>query len=101
MSTRSKLERKLQEEIRKDLEERGALVLLSEVLKKGFPDLMVLYKGETHFLELKREKGGRVGYYQAIWMLKLENQGFRHNFIRTFEEYKEATQWIDSKKHCL
>ena len=47
----------------------------------GFPDLAILTKNKsgTHevlFIEMKRQKGGRVSDEQKEWIERLDNEGY-------------------------
>jgi hypothetical protein len=58
----------------------------------GVPDLMIpipsgLYHGL--FLELKREKGGRVSDAQLYWLTFLREQGYYADVGNGFEEAKK------------
>lgn len=59
-------------------------------LSKGFPDLIVLArnKSQTHevlFIEMKRQKGGRVSPEQKEWIQKLDNNGYCVGIAKGFE----------------
>ena len=59
-------------------------------LSKGFPDLIVLArnKSQTHevlFIEMKRQKGGRVSPEQKEWIERLDNDGYCVGVAKGFE----------------
>lgn len=59
-------------------------------LAPGFPDLIVLARNKsgTHevlFIEMKRQKGGRVSPEQKEWIQKLDNDGYCVGIAKGFE----------------
>lgn len=54
--------------------------LKAEGVKKGVPDLCLpIARGDHHglYVELKRQKGGRVSAEQKAWISALRGQGYR------------------------
>ena len=82
-------EKPLQTKIMKILESEGWLVYKMPPLVIGFPDVMALRNGRAIFLEIKKEKGGQVGYFQAQMMKKLRGQGFTAEIIKTIDDFRE------------
>ena len=55
--------------------------------QKGWPDLTCFRGGGTFFIETKKGKQGKVGYYQAKAIRDLRNLGFKAEFIRSYDEF--------------
>ena len=64
-------------------------------VKAGVPDLFLpVARGAYHglFIEMKREKGGRVSDDQEAWLLALSSQGYA-TFVAN--GYEEARQMLE------
>jgi hypothetical protein len=57
--------------------------------RAGTPDLIVIYRGRTLFLELKRPIGGRVSIQQAECHRAIERAGARIHVARDLAEVVE------------
>lgn len=61
-------------------------------MSAGVPDLCIpIPSGSYHglYLELKREKGGKVSHEQAEWLAFLTEKGYYAQVAKGFEEAKE------------
>lgn len=54
---------------------RVAAALRAEGVKKGVPDILLMYAGVTYFLEMKKAKGGRTSPEQKLMIAKLTRAG--------------------------
>lgn len=64
-------------------------------VKPGVPDLFLpVARGGYHglFIEMKRQKGGRVSDHQRKWMEQLERNGYRVELCCGMQEAKEALE---------
>ena len=61
---------------------------------KGIPDLLVVWKGNILFLELKNGKKGRLSEEQKTWREKIIEAGYEYACWRTLQE---CVDWIMSK----
>lgn len=61
---------------------------------KGVPDLLIIWKGEVLFLELKFGKQGRLSSEQKIWKDNIINAGYNYACWRTLQE---CDDWIVNK----
>jgi len=69
-----------------------AIALKKMGVSKGFPDVEVpLPSGRYHgfYVEMKRQKGGKVSIEQAEWLAYLREKGYWAEVARGFEEAKE------------
>ena len=70
-------EQQLQTKIKTKLQKEGwEIVKLIKTSWNGIPDLMCLRKGETMFIEVKKEKTGVLSKLQEIRIKQLRDQGF-------------------------
>lgn len=44
-------------------------------VRRGVPDYLLIIKGRVHFIEMKREKGGRLSPHQIAWIDALNIAG--------------------------
>jgi Holliday junction resolvase len=88
MKTMISSEKTLQRRIINDLRHRGWLVYNMPPVVTGFSDVMALKDGETIFLEIKKGDKGKVGYYQVKMARTLRDAGFRHCFVKNYDEYE-------------
>lgn len=72
-------EKKVENKIRKFLESNGSFVMKthggSPGVPVGIPDLFAIYKGIAIFIEVKREKGGRIKPIQIAQIDSLKLHG--------------------------
>ena len=64
-------------------------------VKAGVPDLFLpVARGAYHglFIEMKREKGGRVSEDQDAWLLALSSQGYATFVANGFEEARQMLE---------
>lgn len=64
-------------------------------VKPGVPDLFLpVARGGYHglFIEMKRQKGGRVSDYQRKWMEQLERQEYKVELCCGMQEAKEVLE---------
>jgi hypothetical protein len=64
-------------------------------VKAGVPDLFLpVARGAYHglFIEMKREKGGRVSEDQQGWLLALGNYGYATAVCHGYEEARETIE---------
>lgn len=81
------LEKTLQNRIRKDLKSKGWLVYYTDSVIKGFSDITAFKNGRTIFLEIKKDKGSKIGFYQARFIKMMRDNGFTAEIIKTYDEY--------------
>ena len=77
---------------------KTAATLKAEGVSSGVPDLC--FPGINLFIEMKRQKGGRVEPNQKIWISDLRNAGWQVEICKGLEEAKRAfeIQMIWSEK---
>jgi hypothetical protein len=67
-------------------------------VQRGIPDLCIpIPSGSYHglFLELKRERGGKVSFEQVEWLRFLREQGYYAEIAYGFEEAKKiVTEYL-------
>ena len=88
------MESKEQTKIKKYLEKDGWIVVKTiQLSESGYPDLFAFKQGRTLFVEVKREKGGRLSEIQKYRIEKLIEQNFSvlvsHGFNQFKEQYNE------------
>ena len=88
------MESKEQTKIKKYLEKDGWIVVKTiQLSESGYPDLFAFRDGTTLFIEVKREKGGRLSEIQKYRIEKLIEQNFSvlvsHGFNQFKEQYNE------------
>lgn len=88
------MESKEQTKIKKYLEKDGWIVVKTiQLSESGYPDLFAFRQGQTLFIEVKREKGGRLSEIQKYRIEKLIEQNFSvlvsHGFNQFKEQYNE------------
>lgn len=88
------MESKEQTKIKKYLEKDGWIVVKTiQLSESGYPDLFAFKQGRTLFIEVKREKGGRLSEIQKYRIEKLIEQNFSvlvsHGFNQFKEQYNE------------
>lgn len=88
------MESKEQTKIKKYLEQDGWIVVKTiQLSESGYPDLFAFRQGVTLFVEVKREKGGRLSEIQKYRIEKLIAEGFivlvSHGFNQFKEQYNE------------
>lgn len=64
-----------------------AVRLKSEGVLAGVPDLQIISKGKTFFIEMKTEKG-RQNANQKAFQIKVTDLGFKYFLCRSFDEFK-------------
>lgn len=81
---------------------KTALAMKNEGVSKGFPDLFLpVPTSQYHglFIEMKRQKGGRVSPEQKKWLEYLQGAGYLAVVCKGFEEAKEAiTDYLEKEK---
>ena len=78
---------------RRDSGEAAHLMRLG--VKKGVPDLFLpVARRGFHglFVEMKREKGGRISEEQAAWLKDLNEQGYAASVCNGFDEAKDLIE---------
>lgn len=88
------MESKEQTKIKKYLEKDGWIVVKTiQLSESGYPDLFAFRDGATLFIEVKREKGGRLSEIQKYRIERLIDAGFivlvSHGFNKFKEQYNE------------
>lgn len=88
------MESKEQTKIKKYLEKDGWIVVKTiQLSESGYPDLFAFKQGRTLFIEVKREKGGRLSEIQKYRIERLIDAGFivlvSHGFNQFKEQYNE------------
>ena len=88
------MESKEQTKIKKYLEKDGWIVVKTiQLSESGYPDLFAFRCGKTLFIEVKREKGGRLSEIQKYRIEQLIAQSFvvfvSHGFNQFKEQYNE------------
>ena len=84
------MESKEQTKIKKYLEKDGWIVVKTiQLSESGYPDLFAFRDGLTLFVEVKREKGGRLSEIQKYRIEKLEHQNFVVFVSHGFNHFKE------------
>lgn len=57
-------------------------------MSAGFPDLIIVVRAAVLFVELKRQRGGRVSDEQAQWIFALHEAGAHARVCNGFEKAK-------------
>lgn len=84
-------EQKLQTKIKNKLQQEGwEVVKLIKTSWNGIPDLMCLRKGETMFIEVKKEKTGVLSKLQEIRIKQLRDQGFTVKILTDYDKDFES-----------
>ena len=88
------MESKEQTKIKKYLEKDGWIVVKTiQLSESGYPDLFAFRDGAVLFIEVKREKGGRLSEIQKYRIEQLIAQSFvvlvSHGFNQFKEQYNE------------
>ena len=88
------MESKEQTKIKKYLEKDGWIVVKTiQLSESGYPDLFAFRCGQTLFVEVKREKGGRLSEIQKYRIEMLIQQKFvvlvSHGFNQFKMQYNE------------
>ena len=91
------LESKVQTKIRKFMESKGWIVVKTiQLSESGYPDLFAFRRSEVLFIEVKREKGGRLSEIQKYRLEMLEAQGFKvivpHGWDMFIQIYNDEIQ---------
>lgn len=71
---------------------RTAMKLKRMGVSPGFPDIEIPYPSGSYnglYIELKREKGGKVSESQSEWLAFLREKGYYAQVAKGFEEAKE------------
>lgn len=75
--------------------------LKAEGVKAGVPDISLPYPTSRHhglYIELKRQKGGKVSERQKTWLEYLNNAGYLAVVCKGFEQAKEIIlQYLEEK----
>lgn len=80
-------EQQLQTKIKNKLQQEGwEVVKLIKTSWNGIPDLMCLRKGETMFIEVKKEKTGVLSKLQEIRIKQLRDQGFTVKILTDYDK---------------
>jgi hypothetical protein len=69
--------------------------MVAEGLKSGVPDICLpVARGNFHglYIELKRQKGGRVSENQEEWLYQLAKQGYFTAICRGWQEASEVIE---------
>jgi len=67
---------------------REGAILKAIGVKSGVADLEFIYKGNIHFIEMKK-LGGRMSNEQKKFKTAVENQGCYYYLIYSLDEFKE------------
>jgi hypothetical protein len=59
----------------------------------GVSDLLFMFDGKTHCIELKNEKGSQ-STKQLFWQKRVEENGFNYYIIRTLEDFQKLIKTI-------
>lgn len=82
--------------------ERNGYILKRMGLSAGVPDMFICVPSGCYhglFIELKREKGGKVSDAQREWLDALGKQGYRAIVCKGFDEAKaEIDRYFTDKK---
>lgn len=78
--------------IKQALEYAGAFV--TPLSDKGVPDLLVIFRGQTYYLEVKSD-GGRLTSAQIEWHAQALNNGVKVHVVKTVHEALMAIGAID------
>jgi hypothetical protein len=90
-------EGKLQEEVKKYLESKGAITYKNQATKfskAGYPDMMVWYRGVGFLLEFK-VKGNYPSVIQKAWSHKLAAAGVIDVIAYSLDQVEEVIKLID------
>lgn len=83
------MESKEQTKIKKHLEKDGWIVVKTiQLSESGYPDLFAFRCGKTLFIEVKREKGGRLSEIQKYRIEMLSAQNFSVLVSHGFNQFK-------------
>ena len=83
------MESKEQTKIKKYLEKDGWIVVKTiQLSESGYPDLFAFRCGKTLFIEVKREKGGRLSEIQKYRIEILSAQNFSVLVSHGFNQFK-------------
>ena len=83
------MESKEQTKIKKYLEKDGWIVVKTiQLSESGYPDLFAFRCGKTLFIEVKREKGGRLSEIQKYRIEMLSAQNFSVLVSHGFNQFK-------------
>ena len=83
------MESKEQTKIKKYLEKDGWIVVKTiQLSESGYPDLFAFRYGKTLFIEVKREKGGRLSEIQKYRIEMLSAQNFSVLVSHGFNQFK-------------
>lgn len=83
------MESKEQTKIKKYLEKDGWIVVKTiQLSESGYPDLFAFRCGQTLFIEVKREKGGRLSEIQKYRIEMLSAQNFSVLVSHGFNQFK-------------
>jgi len=63
-------------------------------LTPGVSDLILLFKGKTYLIELKKDKKASQNPAQMAWQTQVVAQGFPYFIVRSLEEFKKLIQKI-------
>lgn len=86
------LENDIEKRLIRKVKELGGLTFkLTSPSTKGVPDRVVIFKGQTHFVELKRPKGA-LRSLQLYWINEIKSQGVDALTLSTFEEVDEFVE---------
>lgn len=86
------LENKVENHLRKEVEKiKGKAFKFSSPGNNGVPDRIVLYKGKTYFVELKKP-GETLRPLQKVIVKRFRNNGFK---VYVIDNIKKVGEFID------
>ena len=71
----------------------------AEGVKKGFPDMVIVFPGKVLFLEMKRSKGGVVSPDQWLWLKALADKETQTAVAKGFDQAKEIVDSFVERTH--
>lgn len=105
-------EKKVENKIRKHLEDNGAFVMKTlggtPGVPVGIPDLFAIYRGIAIFIEVKRETGGRLKPIQIAQIDSLRQHGtiaivandvkYAKELLTTIDDMMERGAWQNIRR---
>jgi hypothetical protein len=74
---------------------RMAGAFVTSLSDKGIPDLLVIFRGNVFFLEVKSD-GGRLTTHQVAWHAEALNHGVKVHIVKSVHDALLAIGAIDS-----
>lgn len=86
------LENDIEKRLIKKVKDLGGLSFkFTSPSTKGVPDRIVIFNGQTHFVELKRPNGAPRAL-QLYWISEIKSQGVDALTLSTFDEVDEFVE---------